>query len=514
MLWTHRLDFAAGGAPLVTVRLMEGQREVSFRVGGRGLLRLRRGVSLRVRAGQVIRVRVANGLPAALSYHPLLGDAAYGERDRLDPVRALWEARGVVVQQRLTGGVYGIAGRVVDNRRLVLVAAGDGSERFARDFAEDALSRDGARTGIFTELVNRPSGRLEVLDVRGRHLGTADTLATLEVPEGSTFTVSRVEHDVGYAAHGFTDRTYHGRLHVTVDASGRLAVVLAVTLEELLRGLVPSEIPAGSPRAALAAQAVTARSNVLAQIGTRHLNDPYVLCAEVHCQSYRGDAAQTAPTDLAVRSTTGEALFGRDDHVLVDAVYSAVCGGHGEDNDSVWPTLANASLRGHPDMEGPDAAPWQGGLHDGARLRSFLATGPVGWCGRATGLPKDRYRWERRFTPTELGTLTAGLGVGAVRDVEVTLRGASGRARSLLVVGERGRAVVEGELRIRRMLRNLPSAMFVVDREGADIVLRGGGWGHGVGMCQWGAIGRAQAGQDHHEILRAYYAGAEPAKIY
>ncbi len=56
--------------------------------------------------------------------------------------------------------------------------------------------------------------------------------------------------------------------------------------------------------------------------------------------------------------------------------------------------------------------------------------------------------------------------------------------------------------------------MFVVDRDGAALVLRGGGWGHGVGMCQWGAVGRAMSGQGHREILRAYFAGADVAKVY
>jgi SpoIID/LytB domain protein len=56
--------------------------------------------------------------------------------------------------------------------------------------------------------------------------------------------------------------------------------------------------------------------------------------------------------------------------------------------------------------------------------------------------------------------------------------------------------------------------MFVVDRDGAGWVLRGGGWGHGAGMCQWGAVGRAGAGQGYRDILRAYYSGAEVAKVY
>lgn len=56
--------------------------------------------------------------------------------------------------------------------------------------------------------------------------------------------------------------------------------------------------------------------------------------------------------------------------------------------------------------------------------------------------------------------------------------------------------------------------MFVVEREGDSLLLRGGGWGHGVGLCQWGAVGRATVGQGYQEILRAYFSGAEVARIY
>jgi SpoIID/LytB domain protein len=98
--------------------------------------------------------------------------------------------------------------------------------------------------------------------------------------------------------------------------------------------------------------------------------------------------------------------------------------------------------------------------------------------------------------------------------VKVVSRGVSGRATTLRVEGQRGAIDVTGELTIRRLLRNLPSAMFVVDREGEDWVLHGGGWGHGAGMCQWGAVGRAEAGQGYRQILRAYFSGAEVARIY
>jgi SpoIID/LytB domain protein len=514
LLWSHRLNFAAGGAPLVTVRLMEGQAEIAFRPRARARLRARGGAVLELAAGEVLRVRAVDALPAVLAHHPQLGEALQADRVRLAELRRLWEERGVRVEQRPTGGIYGIAGRVVDSRRVVLLAQGDGSEGFARDFAEQALAQYGSRTGIFSEVVRRPTGKLEVLDGAGRRLATADALVSLEVEGDAGVVVSAVEHDVGYAAHGREDRAYPGRLHVTLDGSGRVAAVLALPLEDLLRGLVPSEIPSGSPREALKAQAVTARSNVLAQIGTRHLTDPWVLCSEVHCQAYRGEAAQTAATDVAVRDTAGEALFGRADHALVDAVYSAMCGGHGEDNDTVWPAPPDASLRGQPDLAPAVSAAWAGGLRDEARLRAFIASPPQAWCARARAAPKDRWRWERRFPPAELDAAAAPLGVGRVLRLEVTSRGVSGRARALTVTGESGAGVVEGELRIRRFLGNLPSAMFVVEREGPVVVLRGAGWGHGVGMCQWGAVGRAEAGQTYREILRAYYSGAEVGRIY
>jgi stage II sporulation protein D len=259
---------------------------------------------------------------------------------------------------------------------------------------------------------------------------------------------------------------------------------------------------------------VTARSNVLAQIGTRHLSDPWSLCNEVHCQVYRGEGAHAPATDAAVRATAGEAIFRRADRALVDGVYSAMCGGHGEDDDAVWGGPPNPSLRGRPDLSPEEWAPWATGLADEARLASFLASAPDAWCSRAPGARHDRYRWERRISPAELDAMVASLGTGPVRDLAVTVRGVSGRALSLRVEGEHGQSTVRGELRIRRLLGNLPSAMFLVTRDADGWFLRGGGWGHGAGMCQWGAIGRAAAGQDYRKILGAYFSGAEVARIY
>ncbi len=514
LLWSHRLNFAAGGEPLVTIGLMEGQAEVVFRPRGRARLRARGGAALELPAGELFRIRAQGALPAAVARYPVLAELPNADRAGLEAALRGWAARGVPVRQRRVGGVYGIAGRVIDNRKVLLLADGDGSDAWARDLAEEILARDGTRPALFGELVTRPRGELELLDAGGVRLALGDSLLSLEVEGEQGFELLRVEHGGGLPGHGFEDRTFGGKLFVTLDVSGHLAAVNAVPLEHLLRGLVPSEMPAGSPREALRAQAVTARSNVLAQIGTRHLTDPFVLCSEVHCQAYRGQGAHHPATDAAVGETHGEALFGLRDHALVDGVYSALCGGYGEDNDAVWGGLPDRSLRGRPDLPPQAAARWAGGLSREKRLRQFLEASPPAWCALASGARRDRWRWERRLGAAELDAALAPLGVGAVRELAIPLRGVSGRARELRLVGSSGSAVVQGELRIRRLLGNLPSAMFVVDRDGESWVLRGGGWGHGAGMCQWGAIGRAEAGQGYREILRAYFSGAEVARIY
>jgi SpoIID/LytB domain protein len=502
------------GEPLVSIRLMEGQREIAFRPRAAARVVLRGGAAVEVPAGARLTVRARRTAPAAIVHHPLLAQAPIAERDRLEVLRRGYEARGVLVLTRVVGGIYGVGGHVVDNRRELLLAVSDGSEGGARRAAAGLRDEGGAEPPVHAEVVARPRGTLELRAEGGAPLGEADAALYVEVQGDAGFVVEGVEHERSPTARAREDRAYRGRLYVTLDAQGALAAVHGVELEELLRGLVPSEMPGSSHLEALKAQAVTARSNVLAQLGTRHLTDPFMLCAEVHCQAYRGDAARTARTDEAVRATRGEALFRRSDRVLVDAVYSAMCGGHGEDNDQVWGTAPSPSLRGRPDLPGGEAARWARALGDEGRLRAFLAATPDAYCRRPAAARKDRFRWTRRLSAAELDADLAPLGVGPVRRLEITARGVSGRARLLVVEGERGRAEVAGELRIRRLLGNLPSAMFVVDREGGATVLHGGGWGHGAGMCQWGAVGRAEAGQGYREILRAYFSGAEVARVY
>ncbi len=515
-LYRKQLDFR-GGEPRVPIRLMEGQRDVTFSPLGRMRMRIAGPVEkvLEVPAGTVLRVRALGGVPAEIRARIQLSEHAIEDRQGLAAAQAEWVARGLQVRVHTLGGVFGIAGKVIDNRRLLLLTEKAYSREEAARVQADILRTHHSRTFLFDELVAPPKGTLEVLDAKGSSLALGEGRIVAETLDGGGFAVRRVEHDVGYANHGFEDRTYRGSLQLSLDRAGKLAVVNLVPLEALLYGLVPSEIFASSHAEALKAQAVTARGEVLAKVGTKHLADPYLLCSEQHCAVYKGRSGEHPATTRAVDATRGEGLFDANRR-LVDSVYSAVCGGHTESNEHVWGGQPDASLRGRPDA--PDEVLQS--LQPGKDLAAFLASGARTYCRTASLAQPTKYRWEKRFPAAVLDRLTADLAVGHVEGLTVVERGVSGRARLLTVSGEHGASQVRGELAIRRHFGMLNSALFNVTAErdakgrATAWVFRGAGWGHGVGMCQTGAIGRAEAGQDYRAILRHYFNGAEVAPVY
>jgi stage II sporulation protein D len=528
LLYSRRLSFEEG-QPLVTVRVAEGRRAMAVSARGPFSVRARAADGS---APEVVldggegswTVRLASGQAGIGATWVELEELRFSDKAGLERARAEWASRGVPTRATTVGQVYGIAGHVVDTRRHALLAEGDASEAGARAQADEIAARfPTVHPQLFRELAARPSGRIELLDASGAVRATGESAIELRAPAG--LSVPQVEFGMGYSFHGFETRAYAGRLYATVDPRGLLALVAAVPMERLVKGVVPSEIFASAPVEALKAQAVTARGEVLAKVGARHLGDPYLLCAEQHCQVYKGTGAETRATDAAVDSTRGEALFASvrgepfDEGSgvvsrLVDSVYSAVCGGYTEDNDSVWGGPPDPSLRGRPDFEpqAPGMSPFASGI--GAALVSKFVRLPSvpSYCALVS--PPGKIRWRRRFRQDEVDGLCAGLGVGKVRSLSVEGRGVSGRARALRVEGSAGVARVGGELAIRRLFRNLESGMFVVERAGSDWVFVGGGWGHGSGMCQMGAMGRALRGFSYRDILRWYYSGAAPEKIY
>lgn len=508
LLGSHRVELGEDGSPLVTVGISRGEEEVELAFPEGAILHLPDGAAHALPKGSGWRFTVVGGSAAVRRYHVQIGQFRFQDEEALAKEAERWRSRGAKVRSKTLGAVFAIDGRMVDTRRRALLLEGG-----SRAAAEALLARLGGSSPtrtIFEDSIAPAEGMVEVRDAKGDLLARASRAIYLEPRD--TATVRGVEHDMGYASHGREDRSYRGGVFVTVDAEGKLAVVNLLRLEDHLRGIVPSEIFASAPEAALRAQAVAARGEVLAKIGARHLADPFHLCAEQHCQVYKGAAGEHPRTNAAVEATRGQLLFGAGGR-LVDTVYSSTCGGHTENNEAVWGTPPDPQLRGRADVweEDGEVVPVSDASRD---LDAFLAAPEGAMCGAASFARPDKYRWNRSFSHAELASLVETLGVGEVEAIEILGRGVSGRATGLRFVGKTGRAEVHGELAIRRILGNLNSSLFTIERLDGGWHFRGAGWGHGVGMCQMGAIGRAERGADHEAILRHYYPGSALIQLY
>ncbi|MBX7096750.1 MAG: SpoIID/LytB domain-containing protein [Myxococcaceae bacterium] len=459
-------------------------------------------------------VKLLQSTPATVLADIQLAEVPYRDLDERDALLESLEGQGLKARALTIGELYGVRGKVIDTRRhAILLDEPARTPEAAEARQAELLQKKATRTTLRTTLVT--PGAIEV-EVRlgDKVVGTGHGVRVSSLDE-APIDVRQVEFGVGYDFHGFEDRSFRGALELAADQRGQLAVVNTVSLEDLLKGLVPSEIFAKAHPEALKAQAVTARGEVLAKVGLKHQADPYLLCSEQHCAVYKGVSGEAATTSAAVDATRGEALFDATGR-LVDSVYSAVCGGHTEDNDVVWGGSPSSSLRGKPDtLPGAKAPP-----PPGTNLAGFLASETAFACQKSSFANPAKFRWEKRFTAKDVEEKTASLGLGAIQAMTVAERGVSGRVKVLTLSGDQGATQVRGELVIRRLFGMLNSAMFEVrperDAKGVPTawVFKGGGWGHGVGMCQVGAIGRAEAGQTYREILGHYYSGAQVARLY
>jgi stage II sporulation protein D len=298
-------------------------------------------------------------------------------------------------------------------------------------------------------------------------------------------------------------KRYRGELHVVPGEGGPL-VVNRLPLEDYLRGVVPLEIGTDRPgdAAAVQAQAVAARSYAVMRLANP--SRPFDVFATVDDQVYGGVEAERDWSDRGVVSTRGLVLS--YDGAVVSAPYHSTCGGRTAEATEVW--------RG-------TGAPYLRSVSD------------AGGAGRAYCEASPRFAWTERWTADTLATTVArhlgryatipAGGVGAIRAVEIEDRTPSGRVGTLALVTSTGRYRLVGN-EVRFVLRRaggeiLNSTYFSIESErGGDGALRaltatGGGYGHGIGMCQWGAIGRARAGQDFRDILRTYYPGTTVASV-
>jgi stage II sporulation protein D len=270
-------------------------------------------------------------------------------------------------------------------------------------------------------------------------------------------------------------REYPALLDLVRNGPG-LAVVNEVELEEYVVGVVRAEVGERWPAEALRAQAVASRTYAAYH---RQLNAarPYHLVASTAHQQYAGRVSTASPVWAAVQETAGQVL--RLDGQLFPAFYHAESGGYTEDPRSVFASRTMPALR------------------------------PV-TCPFSAGSPHFHWALDVRLADLTEALRRGGVEVGAVTGIEVTERTPSLRATSVTLRGTRGAARIKGN-DLRRLVGydQLKSTFFAVAVDGQVAHFAGRGFGHGVGMCQWGARGMAEQGYTMAQILEFYYPGTE-----
>jgi SpoIID/LytB domain protein len=526
-LYRRVVSMGEDGAPRMPLAVMAGQTEVEVRASG--TLRVvgteDEAVTLSTSGKDGARVSLVVGAPGRVRYYVKVGAAPAGSMQTLRKMRQRWRDLGHGVRIFNVGTTYSLGGRMIDTQRSVIALDTAYDTRQAAAKRADALAAEvGEDLGVHTELERPPRAVVRVSLPGG---------ATLEGSEVLWFEAldsrGRPAPVTVIGTRGRNKRwslELPGRVSTVPGLDGKMTVVNEAPLERILEGVVASEIFASAPLEALKSQAVAARTDMLSKVGRRHRTDPYSICGEVHCQAYRGTKKVSPRIARAVRETAGMVMMDGQGG-LVDAFYSAVAGGHTEHNENAWDGRPRPTLRGQPDYGPGDVDPLAGGVTEAGLARLLGLDGrPAAvlrsWAARS-GRNKKAVRWTATRTAADLQRSLQRVGVDEpVKAIEVVRRGVSGRATDVaLTLASGKRKKIHGELRIRRALGRLRSSLFVVvagpaGKSGVPtrFVFEGAGYGHGVGMCQTGAVGRADAGQDFRTITGHYYQGSTVEKLY
>lgn len=375
----------------------------------------------------------------------------------------------------------------------------------------------------------------------------------------SSFTLEDVTIGVNFHWERKEAQTFLGKLRFIVQ-DNNICAINELPVETYLTSVISSEMRATSSLELLKAHAVISRSWLLAQMEQRKAENNNVekhpsffktdeeivrwydredhkrfdVCADDHCQRYQGiTKAANKHVVEAIQQTAGEILTSHGE--ICDARYSKCCGGAVEEFQYCWENIKKPYLQALPDTL-PDTTPLPD-LTDEAVARQWILSSPDAFCNTTDQKvlsqvlndfdqeTTDFYRWSQTYSQAEVKQLLEEkleVQFGDIIDLIPLGRGKSGRIYRLKIVGKERTLIIGKELEIRRALSksHLYSSAFIVEK--ADIkdgvpqkfIIKGAGWGHGVGLCQIGAAMMGKQGYRYEEILLHYYKGAEITKAY
>jgi stage II sporulation protein D len=319
-----------------------------------------------------------------------------------------------------------------------------------------------------------------VLTASDGRLVAKEPTAPIEVrigPLGLTFQGRATElHELIASSAGgdihLNDLAIGGLLHIVLYRD-KLRLINELDVEEYLKGVVPIEISPNWNPEALKVQAIIARTYVLYQRQT-NIGKEYDVLATTADQVYGGRTKEHPAANQAVAETSGMVLtFGGE---LILSVYHSTSAGPTEDASEVWgmdlPYLKGVSC-------------------------PFDQNSPY-------------YQWSKSFLMDALqeSFSKAGYALGTIASVTPFRWTEAGRISQIRFLHSQGELILKAE-ELRRILgyAELPSTRFRIEKIGPEIQIQGNGYGHGVGLCQWGAKEMAEMGYSYDKILKYYYPG-------
>lgn len=375
----------------------------------------------------------------------------------------------------------------------------------------------------------------------------------------SSFTLEDVTIGVNFHWERKEAQTFLGKLRFIVE-NNNICAINELPVETYLISVISSEMRATSSLELLKAHAVISRSWLLAQMEQRKAENNnavkqpslfktdeeivrwydredhkhFDVCADDHCQRYQGiTKAANKHVVEAIKQTAGEILTSRGE--ICDARYSKCCGGAVEEFQYCWENIRKPYLQALPDTM-PDTTSLPN-LTNEAVTRQWILSSPNAFCNTTDQKvlsqvlndfdqeTTDFYRWIQIYSQAEVKQLLEeklAMQFGDIIDLIPMERGKSGRIYRLKIIGTQRTLIIGKELEIRRALSksHLYSSAFVIEKvdikDGVpqQFVIKGAGWGHGVGLCQIGAAMMGVQGYRYDEILLHYYKSAEITKAY
>ena len=376
----------------------------------------------------------------------------------------------------------------------------------------------------------------------------------LSAEEGASFTVFDVKIGIDFHWQRSQEQSFRGNLFLSAGSDSSFNLINEISLEDYLESVISSEMSAAAPLEFLKAQAITARSWLMAMLSRKKINATaandspsteneiiiwhdvndhrgFDVCADDHCQRYQGITKIISENvHTAIKDTRGLFLVYAGE--ICDARYYKSCGGQTERFSTVWEDKSPDYLKSVTDDVGQHPP-----IQSEAQAEGWLTGRPQAFCDTTDKellgkiLPAfdqetlDFYRWQviyKRQDLEEIIRKKSGIDFGTLQNIIPLERGPSGRIYKLKIEGSKRTVIVGKELEIRRWLSksHLLSSAFVVsmksmaDGSVESFTLTGGGWGHGVGLCQIGAAVMATKGFKAEEILAHYFTNASLQKLY